>query len=141
MHVVEEVVGLEPMLRHEPPHGRPVAAVVILLPAKRPVVPHVEKTRPRSANTLVDLLPEIEVMRIERIVEIEDPARDVGKAARYRARHRHGARKRTVAGAWSASPTFAKPVGVSPFAMQSLCSATSNLASRVHRTVSPPHTH
>jgi hypothetical protein len=33
------------------------------------------------ANALVDLLPEIEVMRIKGVVEIEHPGFDIGKAA------------------------------------------------------------
>jgi hypothetical protein len=33
------------------------------------------------ANALVDLLPEIEVMRVQGVVEIEHPGFDIGEAA------------------------------------------------------------
>jgi hypothetical protein len=33
------------------------------------------------ADPLVDLLPQVDVMRIERVVEVEDPGVDVGKGA------------------------------------------------------------
>jgi hypothetical protein len=39
----------------------------------------VEKTRDVLADAVVNLLPQIEVMGIERVVEIKNPGLDVGK--------------------------------------------------------------
>ena len=45
---------------------------------------HLQEVRDVVADALVDLLPEIEVMRIERVVEIEHPGLDAAEAARRR---------------------------------------------------------
>ncbi len=81
MHDFEELVGLEPVLLHQAAHGGAVAAVIILLQPERLVAADLEKVDDVVADALIDLLPEIEVMRIERVVEIEHPGLDLAKTA------------------------------------------------------------
>jgi hypothetical protein len=76
MHDGEELVGVEAVLLHQPAHGRAVAPVVVLLHPERLVVGDVQETDDAVADAGVDLLPEIEVMRIERVVEIKHPGLD-----------------------------------------------------------------
>ena len=84
MHEIEEVVGLHAVLGHHPAHRGAVALVVVLLQAERLLVADLEKARDVVADALVDLLPQIEVMRIKRVVEIEHPGLDVAEGARAR---------------------------------------------------------
>src|SRR5207245_4794128 len=62
-------------------HGGAVATVEILLLAEGFVMGGVEEFCDVVANALVDLLPEVEVVRIERVVEIEHPGLDVSEGA------------------------------------------------------------
>src|SRR4051812_4377651 len=78
---LQEVVGLHAMLGHEPAHRGAIALVVVLLDAKRLVLADLEEIRDERADAVVDLLPEIEVVRIERVVEIEHPGFDRAEAA------------------------------------------------------------
>src|SRR5262245_9799359 len=82
VHEFEKIVGPHPVLGHQPTHRRAVAPVVILLHAERLLVRDVEKTRDVVADALVHLLPQIEVMRVERVVEIEHPGLDMVEPAR-----------------------------------------------------------
>ena len=82
VHEVEIVVGLHAVLGHQPAHGGAVALVIVLLHAEGLVVRHFQKIGDVVADALVHLLPEIEMMRIERVVEIEHPGLDVAEAAR-----------------------------------------------------------
>ena len=82
VHEFEIVVRLHAVLGHQPAHGGAVALVIILLHAERLVLRHFQKIRDIGADALVHLLPEIEVMRIKRVVEIEHPGIDLGEAAR-----------------------------------------------------------
>ena len=82
MHEVEIVVGTHAVFGHHSAHGRAVAPVIILLQAERFVFRDLQKIRDVGADALVHLLPEIEVMRIERVVEIEDPSFDIAEIAR-----------------------------------------------------------
>ena len=90
VHELEIVVRLHAMLGHHSAHGGAVAPVIVLLHAKRLVLRHLQEVGDIGADALVDLLPEIEVMRVERVVEIEHPGLDVAEAARRKAgRRRH----------------------------------------------------
>ena len=82
VHEFEIVVGLHAVFGHHPPHGGAIAEIIVLLHTKRRVGRYFQKIGDVGANTLVHLLPEIEVMRIERVVEIEHPGFDVAEAAR-----------------------------------------------------------
>src|SRR5262249_16797400 len=82
MHHLQKLIRLEAVLRHQPAHGCAVALVIILLQPERLVVGDFQEVRDVVANAHVDLLPEIEMMRVERVVEIENPGLDIGKTAR-----------------------------------------------------------
>ena len=82
MHDLEIFVGLHIVLDHQPAHRRAVALVIILLDFERLVLRHAEKIRDVAADLVVDLPPQPDVMRIERVVEIEHPGFDMGETAR-----------------------------------------------------------
>ena len=82
MDELEIVVGLQAVLGHQAAHGGAVAAVIILLQAEGFVLRHAKISRDVVANAFVHLLPKIEVMGIERVVEIEHPGFDRGENAR-----------------------------------------------------------
>ena len=81
VHEIEEVVGLHAVLGHQPAHRGAVALVVVLLQPERFLVADLEEVRDVVADAHVDLLPEIDVMRIERVVEVEHPGVDVVEGA------------------------------------------------------------
>ena len=76
MHDFEKLVRLETVLLHQAAQRRAVAPVIVLLQPERFVVRDFEEVDDVVADALVDLLPQIEMMRIERVVEIEDPGLD-----------------------------------------------------------------
>src|SRR5882724_4042768 len=78
---VEEIVGLEAVLVHQPAHRGTVALVVVLLYPERLIASDVEEARDVVADAIVDLLPQIEVVRVERIVEVENPGLDLPEIA------------------------------------------------------------
>src|SRR6476661_1235547 len=86
------------------------------------------------ADTLVDLLPQIDVMRVQRVVEVEHPGVDIVKRARL---PHHGIAKRSVLPPLDIS-TGANPLEASPRALQSPWSLISNLLSRVQSSFVPP---
>ena len=77
MHDFEKFVRFEPVLLHQAAHGGAVAPVIVLLQAERLVVADLEEFDDVVADADVDLLPQIEVMRVERVVEIEHPGLDL----------------------------------------------------------------
>ena len=87
MHDFEELVRLEPVLLHQAAQRRAIAPVIVLLQPERLFVGDFEEIDDVVADAHVDLLPEIEVMRIKRVVEIEHPGLDM---AEIRARRRRG---------------------------------------------------
>ena len=82
VHEVEEVVGLHPMHGHQAAHRSSVALVIVLLQVEGLLMRDLEEARDVVADALVHLLPEVEVVRIERVVEIEHPGLDVTEGAR-----------------------------------------------------------
>ena len=76
VHELQEIVGLHAVLGHQPAHRGAVALVVILLDLERLVLADLQVIRHERADALVDLLPQIEMMRIKRVVEIEHPGLD-----------------------------------------------------------------
>src|SRR5665213_466395 len=88
MYEFEIVIRLHPVLGHQTAHGGAVALVIILLYAERLVLRHLQKIRNVGADAVVHLLPEIEVVWVERVVEIENPSLDMAETAR-RTRHLH----------------------------------------------------
>src|SRR5580704_2773577 len=85
MHHLQKFVRLQAVLRHQPAHGGAIALVIILLQPERLVVGDLQKIDDVVADAHVDLLPQVQVMRIKRVVEVEDPGLDVGETALGRA--------------------------------------------------------
>ena len=81
---VEKLVRIEPVLGHQAAHRRAIALVIILLDAERVLARHLEIGRDELADALVDLVLEIEMMRVERVVEIEHPGLDPGEVTELR---------------------------------------------------------
>ncbi|OWK26452.1 hypothetical protein AJ87_04555 [Rhizobium yanglingense] len=58
---------------HQTLQGRAVIEIILLLQLARLVPLHLEKRRDIGRHVFVDLREEIDVMRIKRVVEVEDP--------------------------------------------------------------------
>src|SRR6185312_16205666 len=139
VHELEIVVGLEAMFGHQSAHRRAIALVVVLLHPERLFLGHFEEVGDVGADALVDLLPEIEVMRIECVVEVEDPCLDVAEAARRgRVGHNQGSLKRMMADGCVERSMTAKPAEFKPRATQSFWLEISKRLSRVHSATWPP---
>src|SRR4029079_2893800 len=90
VHKIEIVVGLHAMFGHHSAHRGAVAAVIVLLYAKGLVLRDLQEVGNIGADALIDLLPKVEVVRIERVVEIEYPSLDMAETSRRKAgRRRH----------------------------------------------------
>src|SRR5580700_5752677 len=74
MHDIEILVGLEAVLLHQSAERRAVAPVIVLLQQERLLARDLEETDDVVADALVDLLPQIEMVRIERVIEVENPS-------------------------------------------------------------------
>ena len=97
VYEVEEVVRLHAVLGHQPAHRGAVALVVVLLQPERVLSADLEVVRDVVADALVDLLPQVDVMRIERVVEVEHPGFDMIEGTRRgtgAARHSGGSQDR-----------------------------------------------
>src|ERR1700722_10729616 len=134
VHVSKVIVGAHAVFAHHAAHAGAVAAVIILLDDARFLLRDFQMAANEFADPLVDLLPQIDVMRIKRVVEIEHPGVDPTEGAFGR---HHGIAKRSVLPPLDRS-TAAKPVGLRPRVPHSPCSLISNLLSRVQSCVSPP---
>ena len=90
--VFEIGVGVHAVLEHEAAQAGAVALVEILLDAEGVVGGNAEKIRDVGADAVVDLLPQVEMMGIERVVEVEHPCLHMSEAASGRGRcvHRRG---------------------------------------------------
>ena len=87
----KEVVGGDAVLGHHAAHRGAEALVVVLLDAEGFLGRYVQRVGDVIANPPVDLLPQVDVMGIQRVVEIEHPGLDIGEAAagfRERVGHR-----------------------------------------------------
>ena len=85
--VFEIGVGVHAVLEHEAAQAGAVALVEILLDAEGVVGRHAEKIRDVGADAVVDLLPQVEVMGIERVVEVEHPCLRHGRNRAFRGLH------------------------------------------------------
>ena len=79
VHIGEKVVGVHAVLGHHAAHGGAVALVIVLLDREGLVGRDLQEVRDEVADARIDLLPQIDVMRIERVVEIEHPGVDMGE--------------------------------------------------------------
>ena len=81
MDVSEIVVGGDAVFGHHAAHAGAEALVVVLLDAPGFDRVDLEELADVFADPGIDLLPEVDVMRIERVVQIEHPGVDVAEAA------------------------------------------------------------
>jgi hypothetical protein len=81
VHIGEKVVGVHAVLGHHAAHGGAIAAVIVLLDPARFLSGYFEPGTDEFADPCIDLMPQIDVMRIQRVVEIEHPCVDVGEGA------------------------------------------------------------
>ena len=81
VHIGEIVVGAHAVLGHHAAHGGAVAAVIVLLDHAGFFRRDLQTGADELADPRVDLLPQIDVMRIQRVVEIEHPGVDMGEGA------------------------------------------------------------
>src|SRR5215207_1351115 len=77
VHKLEEIIRFHAMLGHQSTHRGAVTFVVILLQPECLLVSDREETGDIVADALVDLLPQIDMMWIERVVQIEYPGLDM----------------------------------------------------------------
>jgi hypothetical protein len=82
MHEIEKIIRPHAMLGHHPAHGSAVALVIVLLQPERFFMGDFQEIRDVVADAFVHLLPEIDVVRVKRVVEIEDPGLNVLEAPR-----------------------------------------------------------
>ncbi|MGY4380481.1 hypothetical protein ACVWZ3_008120 [Bradyrhizobium sp. i1.3.6] len=80
--VGEVVVGVHAVQGHHAAHGGAEALIIILLDLARFLRADVQPVADELPDPRVDLLPQIDVMRVERVVEVEHPGVDMGKGAR-----------------------------------------------------------
>ena len=95
VHEGEIRVRVHPVLGHHAAHRGAVTLVVVLLHPEGVVLADLQEVRDVGADALVHLLPQVQVMRIERVVEVEHPGFDMGEIARRAAGRgggRHGGR-------------------------------------------------
>jgi hypothetical protein len=76
VHDFQKLVGVKTVLLHQAAHAGAVALVIVLLHPERFVGRNFKKVCDVVADALIDLLPEIEMVWIERVIEIEYPGLD-----------------------------------------------------------------
>jgi hypothetical protein len=79
---IEEVVRVDPVLLHEAFQGRAVAVIEILLQRPRRQAIEPVELGDVGRDAVVDLRPHPGLVRIERVVEIEDPGVDMAEPPR-----------------------------------------------------------
>src|SRR5436189_4786354 len=82
MHIGEKVVSVHAVFAHHAAHGGAITPVIVLLDPTGFLCGHPEEGADELANSRIDLMPKIDVMRIQRVVEVEHPCVDIGKEAR-----------------------------------------------------------
>ena len=81
VHVGQIIVGMHAMLGHHAAHAGAVAAVIILLDHAGFFRGDFQVSADELADPGVDLLPQIDVMRVQGVVEIEHPGVDMREGA------------------------------------------------------------
>src|SRR5438067_7160075 len=81
MHIGEIIVGVHAVFGHHAAHGGAIAVVVVLLDPARLLRGYLEPCADELADPDIDLLPQVDVMRVQRVVEIEHPGIDMGEGA------------------------------------------------------------
>src|SRR5258707_9713994 len=77
MDEVEEGAGRDAVMVHQPAQGRAVPAEIVLLQPLGLRRVDLQQVADEGADALVDLVEQVARGRVERVVEIEDPAVDV----------------------------------------------------------------
>src|SRR5262249_60408922 len=73
----EVVVASHAVIGYQAADRCHLGVVIVLLQPEHLFLADLEEVRDVSADALVHLLPEVHVMRVERVVEIKDPGLDV----------------------------------------------------------------
>src|SRR3954465_616293 len=81
MHIGEIIVGMYAMFGHHPAHRGAIAKVVVFLDPAGFLGCYAKKCADELADPCINLVPEIDVMRVQRVVEVEHPCVHVGKEA------------------------------------------------------------
>src|ERR1700730_4002164 len=81
VHIGQIIVGAHAMLGHHAAHGGAIAEIIVLLDSPRFRGRYIQPRADDLADPCIDLLPQIDVMRIQRVVEIEHPGVDVVEGA------------------------------------------------------------
>ena len=77
VHIGQIIVGVHAMLGHHAAHAGAVAAVIVLLDHAGFFRGDFQERADELADPRVDLLPQIDVVRVQRVVEIEHPGVDM----------------------------------------------------------------
>ena len=78
MHEMQIILRRQPLLDHQPAHGRAIAPEQILLDHPRLVMRHVEMLRDKFGDPHGDAHEQVRFRRIDGVVEIEHPVIDAG---------------------------------------------------------------
>src|SRR5947209_18739439 len=78
---IEKIVRLHSVQRHEASHRGAEAVVIILLQPERLLLRDFKEVCDVVPNALVHLLPQVHMMGIKRVVEIEHPGLDMAERA------------------------------------------------------------
>ena len=81
VHLLEEIVGVDAVPVHQPVQRRAVFEVEFLLQLARLLARQLQQLRHIGRHLHVDLREQVRMVRIERVVEIEDPVGDMGETS------------------------------------------------------------
>jgi hypothetical protein len=73
MRLFEEVRRIDGVMDHQALQRRAMIEIILLLQGARVLTRQAEQGRDVSRHVLVDLGEEIDMMRVQRVVEVEDP--------------------------------------------------------------------
>ena len=89
VHIAQEVVGVDPVDRHQPAQGRAVLAEIGLLQPERRFGRQVQAIGDEAGHQCMNLVEEPAGSGVERVVEIEDPGLDLGQRPAGGRWHQH----------------------------------------------------
>ncbi|MCY1234969.1 hypothetical protein D9M72_475700 [compost metagenome] len=84
MRLLEKLVRVDAVVDHQTFERRAVVAVVVFLQLLRIGRVQRQKLRHIGRHVAVDLRKQVDVVRIERVVEVEDPVGDMGEVGLVR---------------------------------------------------------